>query len=270
MDVDLPIHLFIDQPLVDELWTMLKREAIPVERVEEASGKIAGKAKFGFGKIWSWLAADVSGEVGLDGSLKHTEHLQYTSLFRSLLLRELLPSVQRIDKDHPKNISALKHDSFVQITCNNVEIVPLPTYSAFFRQYALHGIGQSQEDADLDYEKVISFLEKYSISARAMDLVMRVEDKGNNSVGIRTLFDECENIITNALSMSNDDHTLILGSALGLRPAGLIFCVARDDSLRRNLGAFTGARNVTVFGQVATLDAGHGHMGVLPVTISLG
>src|SRR5579862_1617345 len=85
MTTNLPIHLFIDELLVNELWTMIKREGLPQERVIEISAKIAAKGKFGFGKLWSWLAADVTGEVQGGVGWKSEDRLEFTALFKSLL-----------------------------------------------------------------------------------------------------------------------------------------------------------------------------------------
>jgi hypothetical protein len=38
-----PIYIFLNEELVDEIWTLFKRDGIPIEKVKEASGKVAAK-----------------------------------------------------------------------------------------------------------------------------------------------------------------------------------------------------------------------------------
>ena len=57
------INLFLDENLVDELWTLAKRDGLLVEKVREASTKIAANVKFGLGKLWQWMTADLEAEL---------------------------------------------------------------------------------------------------------------------------------------------------------------------------------------------------------------
>lgn len=46
------INLFLDENLVDELWTLAKRDGLLGEKVREASTRIGANAKFGLGRLW--------------------------------------------------------------------------------------------------------------------------------------------------------------------------------------------------------------------------
>src|SRR5882762_11856886 len=90
------INLFLDEALVDELWTLAKRDGLLVEKVREASAKIAGKTKFGLGKLWQWMTADLEAQLSAEAAGTFSQKLQYTSVFRSLILPELISDIVRV------------------------------------------------------------------------------------------------------------------------------------------------------------------------------
>jgi len=276
MSDSFPINLFLDEDLVDELWTMLKRDGIPVERVKEASLKVAGKTKFGLGKLWEWVTADMTAEISAEGGGKYSEKLQYTAMLRAMLLRELIPSITVIGSDNIEEISDLRQDAFVQIACGKVELIPLPTYAGFLRQYALHWLGKAAEEENEDRHdtnSAIAYLEKYTVSERALTFVGRLVDDESASPGLKRLWENTQTVLTNALSMSNNDHVLALASLSEIEPEVHIYAVLKESDLRRNLGAFSGSRSLLFFGQIATINddgAGHFQLGIMPISVSLG
>lgn len=268
----LPIHLFMDYGLVDELWTILKRDGTVVEKISEASAKIAGKTSFGVGDIWKWIAADLTAEISAEGSGKYAEKIQYTSIFRALLLRELIPAVSIIDSSNLEDIAELQPDAFVQVSCDQVDLVPLPTFASYTRQILLDSVDSTDGEPSQSVDSKFSYVDKYTVSERAFGFVHRLDDDRASSP-LRRLWSSNQAVIGNALSMSNNDHVLAVGSLIDSEPEVLIFSVLKEDGLRRNLGAYAGGRPLVFFGQVALIHQGKRadlHVGVMPLSIALG
>ena len=127
------ISLFLDELLVDDLWTLAKRDGMVIEKVKEASAKVGGKAKFGLGKLWQWMTADLEAELTAEASGKYSQKLAFTSVFRALILPELIDGIARISNKQG-SIEKLKQGDFVEIELDTLELVPLPTFGGFLKQ----------------------------------------------------------------------------------------------------------------------------------------
>src|SRR5580765_8762265 len=134
-----PISLFLDEQLVDELWTLAKREGIEIET------KLGAKAKFGAGKLWQWMTAELKAELQGEGSGKFSRKLQITSVFRALVLPELIKDIARVGNGDSTSIDELEHGDFLEVQASTLELTPLPTFAAYIRQIAMLGVGNEQE-----------------------------------------------------------------------------------------------------------------------------
>ncbi len=117
-----PIHLFLNDALVDEVWMSIKRDGIETERVKAATAKVSAKAKFGLGKLWSWLASDLNMEVNAGADITHTTKLQSTSFLRALLIPELLENVvhgANLDQDL---LEKHRTGTFVNFECTHCHL----------------------------------------------------------------------------------------------------------------------------------------------------
>jgi hypothetical protein len=278
----LPIHLFLNEALVDELWTLAKREGMTVERVKEAAAKLEAKGKFGFGKALSWLAADVSAELETGGSIKDQERLHYSSILRSILLRDLVTTVAVVEGSSSVQ-NALRIGAFIQVVCEHVEIIPVPTQAGYMRQLmmnhvgeALHAMENSAEVAD-----VMDLIEKLTSSHRSFAFAAKLEDDNSSSAlgardeksaALEALSEANPSAIANALLMSNDDQVLILGVKQNARPNVVVFSTVPEAGLRRSLAIHSTGRPVLFFGQVADVRrsaTGELLLGIVPIAIFL-
>lgn len=262
------INLFLDEALVDELWTLAKRDGIPIERVKEASAKIAAKSKFGLGKLWQWMTADLEAELSGEAAGKLSQKLQFTSIFRALVLPELIGDIARFDGVHESSIGDLEPGGFIEIETPTLELVPLPTFAGFLRQMTITAAGESQEDSqpELDLDKTLSFADRLTSAQRALTFVLRIQG-GTRSSALARLYESESEEVFNALCMSNDDHVLGL-SPLGTAPRGPIaFSVLEERYLKRHLAVFAVGRPIRFFGRVAYLSPKL--LGIQAVSISL-
>jgi len=272
------LSLFVNEALVDELWTILKREGLPLEKVREVSAKVAGTAKFGLGKLWQWMATDSGAELKAEAEGKTSQTFQYTSAFRALLLPELLPEICKLHISDAERVKKLMVGNFVEITCDSIDLVPVPTLADFIRQYLFQESGKAQDEAeskdgaesDVGFERAFSVLEKYTSARRAFTFMNRL-DGFFESKALKRLFDGESSEMLNALSTSNDDHTLALtiSSDYG---GTLVFSMLDERFLRRSLGVFSGNRQIRIFGNVAYLGTGTLScllLGIQPISVSL-
>jgi hypothetical protein len=269
----LPIHLFLDENLVDELWSLATGKTIPVEKVNEIAAKVAAKAKFGLGDIWKLLGAGVSAEASGEGGFKTSEKSRYTAVLRALFLQEFVNTVDLTDLSEETDFSRLSVGTFVQIVGNNVELLPLPAHADFIRQSALHVLGKAYENdkAMNEFDKMASYLEKYTASHKAFSFVSKIFDEERKSQLLDGLWSSDHLAIENALLMSDSDHVLLLALANSKKADVLLYSVVPEAGFRRNLAAYTGNRPILFFGRIASVnktDAQH-QIGIAPIAISL-
>jgi hypothetical protein len=262
------INLFLDENLVDDLWTLAKRDGLLVEKVREASTKIAAKAKFGLGKLWQWMTADLEAELSAEAAGTISQKLQYTSIFRSMLLTELIGDVVRVGGQEGCPIDELAHGVFVEMETETLELAPLPTLAGFLRLTALFGAGG--EKPDLDFDKTISYLEKLTSAQRALSFQLRLAEDGGAPL-IARLFETSTEEVFNALCMSNDDHVLGVSElSIDETTNVTVFAVLEERFLKRNLAVFAVGRAIRIFGRVAYYKKDPNILGIQPVSIALG
>lgn len=265
------INLFLDEPLVDELWTLAKRDGLLVEKVREASVKVAGKSKFGIGKLWQWMTADIEAELKAEGGGTFSQKLQYTSIFRSLLLPELINDVAKVGGQNSKSIAELGNGVFVELETNTLELIPLPTFAGYLRQMMIHGASESEEQVNqaLDFDTTLSYAEKLTSEQRALTFFLRLESESKSSLLQRLFANESEEVF-NALCMSNDDHVLGVSDLPTDTGTATVFAVLEERFLKRNLAVFAVGRPIRIFGRVAYLKKHNDVLGIQPVSIALG
>lgn len=262
------ISLYLDESLVDELWTLAKRDGTVVEKVKEASAKVGGKAKFGLGKLWQWMTADIEAELSGELSGKYSQKLAYTSVFRALILPELIADIARIS-DRQTSVGELDHGDFVEIELDTVELVPLPTFAGFLKQAILSGVEDDQADerAAVNFERARSFAETLTGAERALTFYMRATGDYKSPL-LERLYNKSPDELFNALCMSKDDHVLaLMESGSGIS----VLSVLEERYLKRNLAAFTVRRPMRVFGRVARPleDGSIGFLGMEAISVVL-
>jgi hypothetical protein len=269
-----PIHLFLNDALVDEVWMSIKRDGIETERVKEATAKVSAKAKFGLGKLWSWLASDLNMEINAAADITHTTTLQSTSFLRALLIPELLENVVRggnLDQDLLK-----KHriGTFVNFECTHSHLVPIPTMDEFLRQRMVIDAAAAMPNSDPpDSSRLFELIEKQTSLKKAMvfsNLLEPDDDAQPSQLGL--LFNELTDEFTNAMIMSNNDQVLFLSTLTGAEPAVFVISFLAEEKLRRNLAGFTGNRPATIFGKLASrrhASDGTPVVGIDAISISL-
>jgi hypothetical protein len=217
-----PISIFLDESLSDELWILASRDPLTTERVKEASAELAAKGTLGFGKLWSWLGADVSGELSAKGSEKGSTKLQLTSTYRAMLLPDLIGDIPSHGPDIAHD-EQLPRSGFVRIVLPTLELLPLPSFADYVRCMMIAEMEETSiksKDAD-EFERTLSLAEKLTSGKRALTFCHRLIADQDSGL-LRRLFDgsseEAINAVFNGLSMSNDDQILGL-SVLKVRPS---------------------------------------------------
>ncbi len=266
------INIFLDETLVDELWTLAKRDGMLVEKVREASTKVAAKASGKLGKLWEWLIADVEIELAAEAAGKYSQKLQFSSVFRALILPEILTEITRI-RNAESSLEVLQPGDFIQIEADTLELVPLPTFAGFIRQMVISGAGAAKEEQGngTDWDAAVPFAEKLTATQRAFTFYSRATGEDEYESLIKRFYDEESSEVFNALCMSNDDHVLAV-SRLSTDETVILFSVVEERYLRRNLAVFSVGRKVRVFGRIAsTKDSRRGgHLiGIQAVSINL-
>jgi hypothetical protein len=269
-----PIHLFLNDALVDEVWMSIKRDGIETDRVKAATAKVSAKAKFGLGKLWSWLASDLNMEINAAADITHTTTLRSTSFLRALLIPELLENVvhgANLDQDSLK-----KHrtGTFVNFECTHCHLVPIPTMDEFLRhRLIIEAVGAMHDSDPPDSSRVFEQIEKQTSLKKAMvfsNLLEPDDDAHPSQLGL--LFNELTDEFTNAMIMSNNDQVLFLSTLTGAEPAVFITSFLAEEKIRRNLAGFTGNRPATIFGKLASgrlASDGTPVVGIDAISISL-
>lgn len=263
-----PIYIFLNEDLVDEVWTILKRDGIPVEKVREASGKAAAKAKFGLGNIWKWLASDLSMEVVGEVGGKTSQKISYTAFLRALMLPELIPDIYQGTIDF-NTFESLPTGTFISIDCEHLSIIPIPTYASFWRQRLLSNI-PANDDTDSDNSLII--IEKLTTFQKALTLEMLLHDEDGNQTILGVLWDSLSAEVANALILSNDDLYLLISQVHDASGPTFVISFIEERFLRRNLVGFTGGKPLKFFGQKAyskELDQGGYIFGLNLLSVAL-
>lgn len=271
MNTNQQILLYVNEAAVDEIWVSLKRSGVPTERVQAAVAKVSGTAKFGLGKVWSWLATDLNLEATGAAETSFTQKLAHTAVLRALLLQELLVGSPDTTYSNTFNIESNQVQNFVRMICTDSYIIPIPTIATFSLQMMLAAIVDGDE-ADQDISKVADLYQKMAANRRAFAFYTEIFKSENKKNSFHMLFDELESEFMNAMALSNDDQLLFLSPASTDRESVLCMSFMDEKYLRRNLVGFTGNRPVDVFGRIAMariLNNGTRVIGVDPISIAL-
>jgi hypothetical protein len=268
------ISVFLEESLVDDLWTIARRDGTTMEKVKEAATKVGGKAKFGVGKLWQWMTADMQAELAVEGSGKYSQKIQFSSVFRALMLPDLLDDIARVSSTEG-SLQDLSLGGFVEIEADTLELVPLPTFAGYIRQMTMAGAGEGTDEdkSPIDFDKIASFAEKFTAMERALTFHYRANDEDNGPPTLlHRLYNEGSEELFNALCMSKDDHVLALLEFSIDNSRVIVFSVVEERYLKRNLAVFTVKRPVRIFGRVAHLKkvgASDDFIGVEAISISL-
>jgi hypothetical protein len=265
---DIPLYLNIDY--IDELWVRRTRRGITQSEVQEASSKVAAKAKFGgLGKLWDLLLPEIGAEVSGEASRALKSTVEITSTLRALLLPELLPDVVDLQEtdDLERDLSELSVGQHVRILCDNIDLTPLPTLAAYMRQTLLSGVRDEDLGESPDVFKAIEFA---TSTNRAMTFCGRTDDEYGGPALQRLMQSESDEL-HNAMALTNDDHCLAASLLRATSTDLVVYSSLNEKNLRRDVAAYAGQRPATYFGQVAYLrrDGRTTVMGVQPAAISL-
>lgn len=252
------IPIFFNEKFVDELWVRLKREGLTIEKVKEASDKVAAKGTLGgLGKLWSLVLPDIGAELSGEHAIKRTEKQEIGSMLRGLLMPELIPDLAEIPNlNRPPSFNDLSQGVFARITCDNIAMTPLPTFAAFARQLFLDNLNEQEEDEKMSPLDLLKVVDTVFGSNRALTLLTRTKEGKMGAPALVALMKSESDEIHNALSVCNDDLMLVASSIQIEGRHTVVFAVLEEEFVNRSLVAFIGKRPVTFFGQIAYLKLG--------------
>lgn len=240
-----PIFIFLNEVLVDEIWTLFKRDGIPIEKVKSATGKVAVKAKFGLGKLLEWLAADITTEASLSGEGTISQKVNYTSFLRALMLPEIIDSIYQETNPSKIALQNLPVGTFIDIECTHLSFLPIPTYSSYMRQVLMSAIDEQKEEST---DVTLSLIEKATASQKSLTLnALLYNEHGNTPLG--DLWHDLLDEVSNALTMSNDDQFMLVSQVLNADSKVLVVSFVEEKFIKKNLAGFSGNRPIQVFGR---------------------
>ncbi len=226
---------YIDDALIDEIWMVLKRDGIPVERLNDAKAKVSGKAKFGLGHLWNWLIGDLEATVEGETALGQSTKTAYAAPYRLLLVLELVPKIKHFALEQHDASETLEPGDFVNVSCPALQLVLLPRIGDYWHFMLATGLAQ-QLDGGSDagpaaqqqqVKSALKYIEKFSSYNRAFSYWSQLEESEPNTALGRLSAHHHETML-GMLGMCNDD--LILGTSLARRPE------APQTAIRENPG----------------------------------